>query len=277
MDHITISDRQPYQNKPNIGVSFYPSGGDNIRVYDYYLPHVITNTQYRGNRPNPCQTLPNILYDKGQAKSIKADESGNYTYSVTLPEPNFKLGFAVITTEGSTSKQYVGTTWNKNSAPWAAANVPVNVNGERRYYEGHFVLKDDPSLLTSLHSSDYNYYKYNVTITNNDSFPAKYYIEDNGTSVAESPSLNAGEGYMTSISIPREQNYSSSRNIRHTISVYSREGGKEQAASTTKDIPNVPRNTMTYRSYYGKGTITVRRTSHFGSSVNETLSSGSYI
>lgn len=92
-----------------------------------------------------------------------------------------------------------------------------------------------------------------------------------------STTLDAGASYDTTVSIPREQNYSSPRDINHTISTYSREGGKEQSASQTVQVSNVPRNTMTYHSYYNKGTITVTRTSHFGSGTNETLSSGSYI
>lgn len=138
------------------------------------------------------------------------------------------------------------------------------------------MLKDDPSLSVSLPITNYNYYRYDVTITNNDLFPALYYIKDNGVSKT-SLSLGVGESFTTSISIPREQTYSSPTDVSHTISVYSREGGKEQGASQTVSIPNVPRNTITYHSYYGKGTITVTRTSHFGSSTNQTLSSGSYI
>ena len=138
------------------------------------------------------------------------------------------------------------------------------------------MLKDDPSLsvLPTIH--DYNSYKYSATIKNNDLFPAIYYIEDNDESKT-SVSLDPGDSFTASIAIPREQIYSSPRNISHKISVYSREGGKEQAASETVQIPNVPRNIMTYDSYYKKGTIIVTRTTHFGSPVNETLSSGSYI
>lgn len=139
------------------------------------------------------------------------------------------------------------------------------------------MLKDNPSLqVISLLSNDYNFYNYSVMITNNDSFPALYYIEKDGASVA-STTLGAKASYHTTISIPREQDYSSPRDVSHIISTYSREGGKEQGASQTVSIPNVPRNTMTYSSYYGKGTIVVTRTSHFGFSANETLSSGSYI
>ena len=138
------------------------------------------------------------------------------------------------------------------------------------------MLKDDPSLSVFPTITDYNYYKYDVTITNNDLFPALYYIEDNGVSKT-SLSLDPGDSFTTSMSIPREQTYSSPRDVSHTISVYSREGGKEQGSSQTVSIPNVPRNTITYDSYYKKGTIIVTRTTHFGSTVNETLLSGSYI
>ena len=112
---MTFSDKKPTENenKPNIGVSFYPSEGGKIRVYDYYLPHKITNTQYRGNESYaPQDTLPCTLYDKGPVKYISS--SNNYTYSVTLSEPNFRLGF--VDDKMVVNGRY-GVTWNKNSAP----------------------------------------------------------------------------------------------------------------------------------------------------------------
>jgi len=112
---VTFSDKKPTENKPNIGVSFYPSEGGKIRVYDYYLPHKITNTQYRGNESYaPQDTLPCTLYDKGPVQYISRSSSGDYTYSVTLSEPNFRLGFVYDKITGNERR---GVTWNKNSAP----------------------------------------------------------------------------------------------------------------------------------------------------------------
>lgn len=110
---MTFSNTKPTENenKPNIGVSFYPSEGGKIRVYDYYLPHKITNTQYGGEKSFE-DTLPCTLYDKGPVKYISS--SNDYTYSVTLSEPNFRLGFVNVKT--AVNGKY-GVTWNKNSAP----------------------------------------------------------------------------------------------------------------------------------------------------------------
>lgn len=108
---MTFSNTKPTENenKPNIGVSFYPSEGGKIRVYDYYLPHKITNTQY-GNTQG---TLPCTLYDKGSVKYISSLD--DYTYRVTLSEPNFRLGFVYDNKMAVREKH--GVTWNKNSAP----------------------------------------------------------------------------------------------------------------------------------------------------------------
>lgn len=97
-------------DKFRIGVSFYPSGEDEIRVYDYYLPQPSIRTQNESSTDSP-EFITCSLYDKGPAKTISGND--DYTYSITLPEPNFRLG---LTNDTINNETYFSA-FNKNSAP----------------------------------------------------------------------------------------------------------------------------------------------------------------